>query len=79
MKRKNLDTKVIKAVSLVAMVMLLIMLFYNVVINTAMLMAIPLGGFIAYMLGTVCAELGLLNIVEQMNSIEEQRESDQIW
>ena len=70
-----MDTKAVKAVCLAAMLIILIIMAYNIIFNTALVMALPVGSLIAYLLGTVFTELGLLNTVEQMNRIEDQRES----
>lgn len=77
--KRNLDTKVVKAVCLAAMLIILIIMAYNIIFNTALIMVLPVGSLIAYLLGTVFTELGLLNTVEQMNRIEDQRESEQPW
>ncbi len=77
--KRNLDTKAVKAVCLAAMLIILIIMAYNIIFNTALVMALPVGSLIAYLLGTVFTELGLLNTVEQMNRIEDQRESEQPW
>ena len=74
MKRKNLDTKAVKAVSLVAMVILFVMLGYNVVFNMRTLMAMSVFGMMSYTFGTLMAEVGLYSVVETMNAIEEDRE-----
>ena len=79
MKRRNMDTKAVKAVCLAAMLIILIIMAYNIIFNTALVMALPVGSLIAYLLGTVFTELGLLNTVEQMNRIEDQKESEQPW
>ena len=77
--KRNLDTKAVKAVCLAAMLIILIIMAYNIIFNTALVMALPVGSLIAYLLGTVFTELGLLNTGEQMNRIEDQRESEQPW
>lgn len=74
-----MDTKAVKAVSLVAMVILVGLLAYNAIFNMRLIMAIPTGGLIAYLLGTLFSVLGLYSIVEKMNSIEEMREREQPW
>lgn len=79
MKMRNMDTKVVKVVSLAAMLIILIIMAYNAIFNMRLIMAIPTGGLIAYLLGTLFSVLGLYSIVEQMNRIEDQRESEQPW
>lgn len=74
MKRKNLDTKAIKAVSLVIMSILFLLLAYNIIFNAEVLLALPTVGLVAYLLGTVFTELGLYGVLELMNSIENARE-----
>ena len=72
--KRNLDTKAVKAVSLVAMVILFVTLGYNVVFNMRTLMAMSVFGLMSYVLGTLMAEVGLYSVVETMNAIEEDRE-----
>ena len=79
MKRKNLDTKAVKVVCLAEMIILVVLLAYNAIFNMRLIIAIPTGGLIAYLLGTLFSVLGLYSIVEQMNRIEDQRESEQPW
>lgn len=74
MKRKNLDTKAVKAVSLVIMSILFLLLAYNIIFNAEVLLALPTVGLVAYLLGTVFTELGLYGVLELMNSIEDARE-----
>lgn len=74
MKRKNLDTKTVKAVSLVIMSILFLLLAYNIIFNAEVLLALPTVGLVAYLLGTVFTELGLYGVLELMNSIEDARE-----
>lgn len=74
MKRKNLDTKAVKAVSLVIMSILFLLLAYNNIFNAEVLLALPAVGLVAYLLGTVFTELGLYGVLELMNSIEDARE-----
>lgn len=69
-----MDTKTVKAVSLVAMVILFATLGYNVVFNMRTLMAMSVFGLMSYVLGTLMAEVGLYSVVETMNAIEEDRE-----
>lgn len=74
MKRKNLDTKAVKAVSLVIMSILFLLLAYNIIFNAEVLLALPTVGLVAYLLGTVFTELGLYGVLELMNSIEDARD-----
>ena len=74
MKRKNLDTKTVKEVSLVIMSILFLLLAYNIIFNAEVLLALPTVGLVAYLLGTVFTELGLYGVLELMNSIEDARE-----
>lgn len=74
MKRKNLDTKTVKAVSLIIMSILFLLLAYNIIFNAEVLLALPTVGLVAYLLGTVFTELGLYGVLELMNSIEDARE-----
>lgn len=74
MKRKNLDTKAVKMVSLVIMTILFLLLAYNIIFNAEVLLALPTVGLVAYLLGTVFTELGLYGVLELMNSIENARE-----
>ena len=74
MKRKNLDTKAVRAVSLVIMSILFLLLAYNIIFNAEVLLALPTLGLVAYLLGTVFTELGLYGVLELMNSIEDARE-----
>lgn len=74
MKRKNLDTKAVKMVSLVIMSILFLLLAYNIIFNAEVLLALPTVGLVAYLLGTVFTELGLYGVLELMNSIEDARE-----
>lgn len=74
MKRRNMDTKAVKVVSLVIMTILFLLLTYNILFNTEMLLALPVVGLVAYLLGTVFTELGLYGVLELMNSIEDARE-----
>ena len=71
MKRKNLDTKAVKTVSLVIMSILFLLLAYNIIFNAEVLLALPTVGLVAYLLGTVFTELGLYGVLELMNSIED--------
>lgn len=72
--KKNLDTKAVKAVSLVIMSILFLLLAYNIIFNAEVLLALPTVGLVAYLLGTVFTELGLYGVLELMNSIEDARE-----
>ncbi|WP_270227477.1 hypothetical protein [Coprococcus aceti] len=74
MKRRNTDTKTVKAVSLVIMSILFLLLAYNIIFNAEVLLALPTVGLVAYLLGTVFTELGLYGVLELMNSIEDARE-----
>lgn len=74
MKRRNTDTKTVKAVSLVIMSILFLLLVYNIIFNAEVLLALPTVGLVAYLLGTVFTELGLYGVLELMNSIEDARE-----
>lgn len=74
MKRKNMDTKAVKMVSLVIMSILFLLLAYNIIFNAEVLLALPTVGLVAYLLGTVFTELGLYGVLELMNSIEDARE-----
>ena len=74
MKRRNIDTKTVKAVSLVIMSILFLLLAYNIIFNAEVLLALPTVGLVAYLLGTVFTELGLYGVLELMNSIEDARE-----
>ena len=74
MKRKNLDTKAVKVVSLVIMSILFLLLAYNIIFNAEVLLVLPTVGLVAYLLGTVFTELGLYGVLELMNSIEDARE-----
>lgn len=74
MKRSNIDTKTVKAVSLVIMSILFLLLAYNIIFNAEVLLALPTVGLVAYLLGTVFTELGLYGVLELMNSIEDARE-----
>lgn len=72
--KRNLDTKAVKAVSLVIMSILFLLLAYNIIFNAEVLLALPTLGLVAYLLGTVFTELGLYGVLELMNSIEDARE-----
>ena len=74
MKRRNTDTKTVKAVSLVIMSILFLLLAYNIIFYAEVLLALPTVGLVAYLLGTVFTELGLYGVLELMNSIEDARE-----
>lgn len=74
MKRRNTDTKTVKAVGLVIMSILFLLLAYNIIFNAEVLLALPTVGLVAYLLGTVFTELGLYGVLELMNSIEDARE-----
>lgn len=74
MKRRNTDTKTVKAVSLVIMSILFLLLAYNIIFNAEVLLALPTVGLVAYLLGTVFTELGFYGVLELMNSIEDARE-----
>lgn len=74
MKRRNTDTKTVKAVSLVIMSILFLLLAYNIIFNAEVLLTLPTVGLVAYLLGTVFTELGLYGVLELMNSIEDARE-----
>lgn len=69
-----MDTKAVKAVSLVIMSILFLLLAYNIIFNAEVLLALPTVGLVAYLLGTVFTELGLYGVLELMNSIEDARE-----
>ena len=74
MKRRNTDTKTVKAVSLVIMSFLFLLLSYNIIFYAEVLLALPSVGVAAYLLVTVFTELGLYGVLELMNSIEDARE-----
>lgn len=71
---KNKDTKIVKAFSLIAMVILLLILAYNVFCNMDMLMSLPTYGLVSYLLGTLFAILGWYKVIDRMNTIEAERE-----
>ena len=74
MKRRNTDTKTVKAVSLVIMSILFLLLAYNIIFNAEVLLALPSEGYEAYLLGTAFTELGLYGVLGLMKCIEDARE-----